>query len=34
LMAAAVSSIIPTIIVFVAAQDYFVKGIVGSSVKG
>ncbi|WP_261800293.1 carbohydrate ABC transporter permease [Paenibacillus sp. PAMC21692] len=34
LMAAAVSSIIPTIIVFMAAQDYFVKGIVGSSVKG
>lgn len=34
LMAAAVSSIIPTLIVFVAAQDYFVKGVVGSGVKG
>ncbi len=34
LMAAAVSSIIPTIIVYVLAQDYFVKGIVGSGVKG
>lgn len=34
LMAAAVSSIVPTIIVYVLAQDYFVKGIVGSGVKG
>ncbi|WP_240941232.1 carbohydrate ABC transporter permease [Paenibacillus sp. HB172176] len=34
LMAAAVSSVVPTIIVFVAAQDYFVKGVVGSGVKG
>lgn len=34
LMAAAVSSIIPTLLVFVAAQDYFVKGVVGSGVKG
>ncbi|MNF09483.1 L-arabinose transport system permease protein AraQ [compost metagenome] len=34
LMAAAVSSIVPTLIIFILAQDYFVKGIVGSSVKG
>jgi len=34
LMAASVSSLIPTIVVYILAQDYFVKGIVGSSVKG
>ncbi|RJX39644.1 carbohydrate ABC transporter permease [Paenibacillus pinisoli] len=34
LMAAAVSSIVPTVLVYILAQDYFVKGVVGSGVKG
>lgn len=34
LMGAAVSAIIPTIIVFFLAQDHFVKGIASSGIKG
>ncbi|MGQ9554731.1 MAG: carbohydrate ABC transporter permease [Anaerolineae bacterium] len=33
-MAASLMSIIPTVIVFVAAQDYFVQGVVMSGIKG
>jgi multiple sugar transport system permease protein len=34
LMAAAVSSILPTIIVFFLAQDHFIKGVANSGIKG
>jgi multiple sugar transport system permease protein len=34
LMAAAVSSILPTIIVFFLAQDHFIKGVANTGIKG